>query len=87
MRPILWQNLTDSGSPPCSPQMPTLRLGRVLRPLATAHLHQLAHAHLVEGGEGILLEDAELEIRGQEVVDVVARDAEGGLREVVGAER
>ena len=30
--PTLWQNSTDDGSPPCSPQMPTLRSGRVRRP-------------------------------------------------------
>ena len=30
--PTRWQNFTDSGSPPCSPQMPTFRFGRVMRP-------------------------------------------------------
>src|SRR5271155_1944249 len=30
--PTSWQNLTDSGSPPCSPQIPTSRFGRVFRP-------------------------------------------------------
>src|SRR5438094_8599322 len=30
--PTLWQNSTDEGSPPCSPQMPILRSGRVRRP-------------------------------------------------------
>ncbi len=43
----------------------SLQLGRVLRPLAAAPF-ELAHAHLVEGGEGILLEDACLEVRGQD---------------------
>src|SRR6516162_11388975 len=28
--PIRWQNFTESGSPPCSPQMPSLISGRVL---------------------------------------------------------
>ncbi len=67
--------------------MPTLRFWPRVASLGYGHLHQLPNARLVEGGEGVLFEDAELEIRGQEVVDVVARDAEGGLREIVGAER
>src|SRR5437764_5746572 len=33
--PSFWQNLTLSASPPCSPQMPTFRLGLVLRPCST----------------------------------------------------
>jgi len=32
--PARWQNSTDEGSPPCSPQMPTLSLGRVFLPRA-----------------------------------------------------
>ena len=51
--PARWQNLTVSGSPPCSPQMPTLRSGRVLRPLLDADLDQLADALLVEGRERV----------------------------------
>jgi len=50
-------------------------------------LHQLAHAYLVQGGERVLLEDALLEVLGEEAgLGVVAGDAEGGLGEVVGAE-
>ena len=50
------------------------------------HLHQLPYTSLIEVGEGALLEDAQLYVRRQEVIDVVARDAEAGLREVVGSE-
>jgi hypothetical protein len=31
-----WQNATETGSPPCSPQMPSLRPGRALRPRSVA---------------------------------------------------
>ena len=86
MRPILWQNLTDSGSPPCSPQMPSLMVGAGLAALGRGHLHQLPDARLIEGGEGVLLEDARLHVGREELVDVVSADAEGGLGEVVGSE-
>ena len=36
MSPILWQNSTDEGSPPCSPQMPQDIPGRVFLPFSTA---------------------------------------------------
>ena len=55
--------------------------------LRRGHLHQLADACRVERSEWILFEDAQLYIRRQEMVDVVAADAEGGLGEVVGSER
>src|ERR1035441_5013349 len=32
VRPRRWQNSTEFGSPPCSPQMPSLMSGRVWRP-------------------------------------------------------
>src|SRR6185437_6537731 len=51
--------------------------------LGDGSLDQRSHASLIERGKRILLEDAGLEICGQEVVDVVARDAVGGLRQVV----
>ena len=43
--PTLWQKATLSGSPPCSPQMPTFRCSpcfswRALRPLVDADLDQ-----------------------------------------------
>ena len=36
VKPFLWQNLIDSGSPPCSPQIPNLIFGRTLRPFVAA---------------------------------------------------
>ena len=47
--PTLWQKATLSGSPPCSPQMPTFRCSpcfslRALRPLVDADLDELADA-------------------------------------------
>jgi len=54
--------------------------------LGRGHLHQLSDARLIEGGEGVLLEDARLHVGREELVDVVAADAVGGLRQVVGAE-
>jgi len=63
-----------------------LQIGPRVAPLGRGHLHQQAHARLIEGGEGILFEDACLDIGRQEVVDVVAGNAERGLRQVVGAE-
>ena len=30
--PLAWKNAIESGSPPCSPQTPSLRPGRALRP-------------------------------------------------------
>ena len=77
----------DAGSPPCSPQMPILRSGRVLRPRSTPIAHQRADAVGVDRGERILLEDLLVLIDLQELPDVVAREAEGQLRQVVGAER
>src|SRR5215469_8389970 len=49
-------------------------------------LHQLAHAFLIERVERILLDDPFREIRRQNLVHVVAREAPGGLGQVVGAE-
>src|SRR5438132_1261313 len=36
VRPTSWQKAIDDGSPPCSPQIPILRSGRVLRPRSMA---------------------------------------------------
>ena len=47
---------------------------------------QVADAFLVEADEGVLLEDALVDIGVQEPAGVVAADAEGGLGQVVGAE-
>ena len=66
--------------------MPSLMFGRLLRPLSTAILHELADAGLVERGERVLLEDLVLDVGHEEVAHVVAADAERGLGEVVRAE-
>ncbi len=36
VKPTLWQNSTDEGSPPCSPQIPSLIFGRVALPFSAA---------------------------------------------------
>src|ERR1035437_7779165 len=63
-----------------------LEVGSGVASLGRRHLHQQAGASLVKGGEGILFEDSGLDICRKEVVDVVTRDAIGGLRQIVGAE-
>ena len=50
------------------------------------HLHQLAHASLVQLGEGIALVDLLVVVSAQELAGVVAGEAEGHLGQVVGAE-
>jgi len=50
------------------------------------NLYQLADSLLVENGERILFQDAFLEICRQHFVDVVARETESGLGEVIGSE-
>ena len=83
-----WQKRTDAGSPPCSPQMPMLQRA-VDRPASLDRgPHQLADAFLVERREGVVREDAVLEVVGEELaLGVVAREPERGLGQVVGAER
>ena len=75
-----------AGSPPCSPQTPSLSFGRALRPALGGHLDERADALLIERDERILRQDARLDVRGQELPGVVAREAHRGLREVVRAE-
>ena len=48
---------------------------------------QLSHAVLVEDLERVVLQDALVEVDRQELADVVAREAQRHLRQVVGAER
>ena len=50
------------------------------------HLHQTAHAHLVQTGEGIGLVDLPVIVAGQELARIVAAEAEGHLGQIVGAE-
>src|SRR5258705_9754451 len=52
-----------------------------------SHLDQLTHTFLVENGKRILLDDSLFKVRRQNLVDVVAREAPSGLREIVGTER
>ena len=84
--PIRWQNFTEFGSPPCSPQMPTFSELRAERPCSVPMNHQLPHAILVQTQEGVLFEDALFDICRQEFSGVVARISEGHLGEVVRAE-
>ena len=80
------QNLTDEGSPPCSPQMPTLSSGLTERPFLTPISTSLADAFLVEYSKGIGLDDAVLFVVFKEFGGVVAREAKCHLGKVVGAE-
>ena len=50
------------------------------------HVHQLAHADLVELRERIGFVDLVLVVRRQELARIVTREAEGHLRQIVGAE-
>ena len=86
--PIFSQKAIEAGSPPCSPQMPSLMSGRVARPRSAASLDQLADALDVEADERILRVDALARHRCvRKRAGVVAADAERGLGQVVGAER
>src|SRR5258708_22602025 len=50
-------------------------------------LDEFAHTFAVEHGERILLEHAALQIDRKKFANVIAREAESGLGEIVGAER
>src|ERR1019366_339491 len=50
------------------------------------HLEQLPNAFAIEHRERVLLQNALRKIGRQELVNVVTRETEGGLREIVGAE-
>ncbi len=56
--PTLWQNFTLVASPPCSPQIPTLRSGRVERPFSMAILTSIPTPLWIQTLERIGLEDA-----------------------------
>ena len=66
--------------------MPSLMFGRVGAALRHRDLDQLADAGGVDRRERVLLDDLQLRILRQERARVVARHAEAGLRQVVGAE-
>ena len=58
-----------------------LEVGARVASLGRGGLHERAcTVSLIEGGEGIVLEDAVLEVGRQEVVDVVARRPAVGVR-------
>ena len=66
--PTLWQKATLSGSPPCSPQMPTFRCSPCfslpgLAALADADLDELADAGDVERLERVDRQDLLLDDR------------------------
>ena len=83
----MWKKAIESGSPPCSPQMPSLSDGLASRPDPRAQPDEPAHARPVDRLERRAVEDPLLEVVREEAgLDVVARQAERGLREVVRAE-
>ena len=55
--------------------------------LLHAHLDELADADRVDRRERIALQDLAVLVRAEELADVVAREPEGELRQVIGAER
>ena len=63
-----------------------VQFGAGLAAELNGHLHQFAHADGVEAGERIGFVDLVLVVRRQELAGVVTREAEGHLRQVVGAE-
>ena len=67
--------------------MPSFRSGRVLRPRSTPIRTSAPTPFDVDRRERILLEDLLVLVDPQELADVVAREAERHLRQVVGAER
>src|SRR5438132_8620707 len=62
------------------------QFGARLAALLDSNAHQFSHALAINHLEWILFEDALAQVRGQNLVDVITREAEGGLREIVGAE-
>ena len=58
-----------------------------MRPSLHAHRDERADALGVDRGERIAVEDLLVLVDPQELADVVSREPEGELREVVGAER
>src|SRR5206468_4502342 len=63
-----------------------LDVGPRLAPFGNRHLYELAHAGLVDGGEGILPDDLQFLVSGKEGTGIVAAHAESGLGKIVGAE-
>src|SRR5246127_2611590 len=57
-----------------------------LAPAFNADAHQLAHAIAIDHGEGILLQNSFRQVRRQDFVVFVAREAKRCLSQIVGAE-
>ena len=83
--PIVSQKVMLAGSPPCSPQMPSLSIV-VQAPLLGRDPHQGAHAFRIDGDERVLREHADLDVAGQKFSRIVAGKTKGGLGQVICAE-
>jgi very-short-patch-repair endonuclease len=80
------QKAIEAGSPPCSPQMPSLMSGRVSRAALAAIFTSSPTPSWSSETNGILLEDALRDIGPRKEAASSRRDAERRLRQVVGAE-
>src|SRR5690606_40001990 len=77
----------DWSSDVCSSDLAQLEVGPSRPALLGGHAYQFPHTLDIEGNEGILVDDALLPVDFQEGRGVVARYAEGRLRQIIGAER
>ena len=83
----MWQNSTEVGSPPCSPQIPQWRFGlTVALPSLDSHFHELANASLVELSERVVLEDLLVIVSVEELTCIVTAEAVSHLSKVVSTE-
>mmetsp|Transcript_10136 Transcript_10136/g.25743 ORF Transcript_10136/g.25743 Transcript_10136/m.25743 type:complete len:233 (+) Transcript_10136:62-760(+) len=62
-----------------------LEIGPRPSPLLAGDLDELSDSDLVDRGKWVLLDDFLFHVDGEEAADIVAADAEAGLRKVVGA--
>ena len=77
-----WQNFTDEGSPPCSPQIPHFKSGRTARPLSTAISTSWTYTHFDRvPGTGLLRFFSRY--TWQEWSDIVTGITEGHLSPLV----
>src|SRR3954471_1537847 len=82
------EEVDRAGTPAVLAADAELELGLALAPQPRAHAHELADAGRVERLERRAVEDLHLDVAGQDAtLDVVAREPERSLRQVVGAER
>lgn len=84
--PILWQNSTDEGSPPCLSADTAVHVGTNGFTLFHGHLHQRAHALLIESCKRIGLVNLIGVICVKEFSGVVTAEAERHLSKIVGTE-